>query len=308
MPSIDYLPADLRADAVRATLALVSDTHFGHRLAQMPAKLPELLRGCDLILHAGDVGDWAALDFLGEIAPVVAVQGNDDSAASFASLPLQVVIGVGGQRVFLWHSHHADPVAERNSRMGDDLPSKMQRTIDVARAAGASLAVFGHWHIPLIYDAGDLLVVNPGALASANEVSRQLQQSVAFAFITQTGAWRIVHVDLATGNPVDVTLDWNAGFLAAMHRYTESILDHSLRVQMPLFKSTIPEESLRKLREAVRLAAGPVWAGQAPPLKWQDVADAARASALFSPAEMEELQRVVDSVAVEPPLTYGEVA
>lgn len=307
MPSIDYLPADLRADEVRATLALVSDTHFGHRLAQMPAKLPKLLESSDLILHAGDVGEWDALDFLGEIAPVVAVQGNDDSAASFASLPLKIVVGVGGQRVFLWHSHHVDPVEERNSRMGDDLFSKLQRTVVTARAAGASLAVFGHWHIPLVYDAGDLLVVNPGALASANEVSRQLQQTVAFAFLTHEGAWRIVHVDLETCESVDVALDWNAGFLAAMNRYTASILDHSLRVQLPLFKSSVSNDTLRRLREAVRIAAGPVWAGEAPLLNWRDVAKVAQDSALFSPGELEELQRVVDVVAMTPPITNGDV-
>lgn len=307
MPPFDFLPANLRATDVRTSLALVSDTHFGHRLARMPATLPAILQGSDLILHAGDVGNWGALDFLGEIAPVVAVQGNDDSAVSFASLPLQVVLGVGAQRVFLWHSHYVNPVDERNSRLGNDLPPKLQRTVDAARTAGASLAVFGHWHIPLIYDAGDLLVVNPGALASANEVSRQLQQTVAFAFLTHSSAWQIVHVDVASGRPVDVSLDWNAGFFAAMDRYTASILDPSLRVQMPLFKASISAEMMQRLREAVRVAAGPIWDGQAPLLNWETVATAARDSALFSTSEMEELQRVVGEVAQTPPVTHGDV-
>lgn len=281
---------------MRHTIALVSDSHFGHRLAQMPTRLPAILQGSGLILHAGDVGDWHALDFLSEIAPVIAVQGNDDSTASFAALPMQAVVGVGGQRVFLWHSHYPDPAEERNSRMGDALVPKFQRTIEAARGVGASLAVFGHWHIPLEYNAGDLLVVNPGALASANEVTRQLQQTVALAFLTYETTWRIVHIDVATCTPLDVTLDWDAGFFAALNRYTASILAPSLHVQMPLFKSKVSDATIRKLREAVRLAAGPIWAGEAPLLTWQDVAQAARASSLFSPAEIAELQRVVDAV------------
>lgn len=296
MPPFDYLPADLDATTVRQSIALVSDTHFGFRLAQMPATLAALLRGCDLILHAGDVGSWQALGFLGEIAPVVAVQGNDDSPESFANLPLQTVVAIGGQRIFLWHSHHTDPIAEHNDRASNEIIPKLQRTINVARATGASLAVFGHWHIPLVYDAGDVLVVNPGALASANEVTRQLQQTIALAFLSQDGSWRVVHVDVATGAPVDVTLDFAGGFIAAMRRYATSILDPALHVQMPIFKERVSEPMIQKLREAVRLAAEPVWAGTAPLLTWQDIADAARSSALFSASELDELYAVVAAV------------
>jgi predicted phosphodiesterase len=38
------------------------------------------LGGCELIIHAGDIGSPMVLDKLEEIAPVIAVRGNVDTA------------------------------------------------------------------------------------------------------------------------------------------------------------------------------------------------------------------------------------
>ena len=59
-------------------LGIISDTHGLLR----PEAL-HTLRGSELIIHAGDVGKSEILERLREIAPVVAVCGNVDTAKNF---------------------------------------------------------------------------------------------------------------------------------------------------------------------------------------------------------------------------------
>jgi putative phosphoesterase len=60
------------------TLAIVADTHSKPhpRAAHWIAEL-----GPDAVLHAGDIGDLAVLDQLGELGRVIAVRGNIDERA-----------------------------------------------------------------------------------------------------------------------------------------------------------------------------------------------------------------------------------
>ena len=56
------------------SIGVISDTHGLLR----PGAI-DVLRGVDLIIHAGDVGDPMIIDELSALAPVVAVRGNMDS-------------------------------------------------------------------------------------------------------------------------------------------------------------------------------------------------------------------------------------
>lgn len=47
----------------------------------------EVLKGSDLILHAGDVGRDEVLEALEAIAPLVAIRGNIDKTGRAATLP-----------------------------------------------------------------------------------------------------------------------------------------------------------------------------------------------------------------------------
>jgi glutathione S-transferase len=69
------------AAAPRFRVGLISDTHGLLR----PEALAQL-RGCDHILHAGDIGGPAIVDALAVIAPLVAVRGNKDTAPWSAAL------------------------------------------------------------------------------------------------------------------------------------------------------------------------------------------------------------------------------
>ena len=69
----------------RMSIGVISDTH-----GLLRTQACEALRGCELILHAGDVGSEDVLHELERIAPVVAVRGNvdvEDVGAAAATRP-----------------------------------------------------------------------------------------------------------------------------------------------------------------------------------------------------------------------------
>src|ERR1044071_6940672 len=80
------------------TIGAISDTHGLLRPQALAA-----LAGCDLIIHAGDVGSPDVLARLGELAPVHAVRGNIDHGAWSANLPMTQRIEVGGFRIYVIH-------------------------------------------------------------------------------------------------------------------------------------------------------------------------------------------------------------
>ena len=54
-------------------IGVISDTH-----GLLRNEVLEILRGCDCILHGGDINNQGVLDTLGQIAPVYVVRGNND--------------------------------------------------------------------------------------------------------------------------------------------------------------------------------------------------------------------------------------
>ena len=133
---------------------MISDTH-----GRLRPEAEEALRGSDLILHAGDVGDPAILEALGRIAPVFAVHGNTDFGVLRAALPRSVVVDLGAPdgRVAegsgarpptgpLAYVHHGDRELELDPE-----------------AAGIAVVVSGHTHKPLNERWGPVLYLNPGS-------------------------------------------------------------------------------------------------------------------------------------------------
>lgn len=254
-------------DSIAAIIGLVADTHFPQRCRQLPPALFEVLAGVDLILHAGDVGLLSVLDDLSRIAPVIAVHGNDDSAEAQHELPFQQVAFVAGTRLFLWHSHYQDPVEESASRVGDDMAEKLAHTVNAAHRAGARFAVFGHWHIPLIHTEKGVTMVNPGAIASGNEFTRQLIQSVALLYLMRNGSAHIVHVNLAAPDrPFDPAVDVHGGFAAALNRFSASIVTPDLVAIVPTLRAALSPEEYQLMRGVVVEAAHRCWAGELPHL------------------------------------------
>jgi len=57
-------------------IGLISDTH-----GLLRPEATAFLRGCDAIIHGGDIGHADILQALAQIAPVTAVRGNNDTGA-----------------------------------------------------------------------------------------------------------------------------------------------------------------------------------------------------------------------------------
>lgn len=168
MDSVSLLAVAPPEAEVIARIGLLADTHMPDRLAVLPEALEVAFAGVDLILHAGDVGTLSVLDALSRLAPVVAVHGNDDTAEAQRELPYQQLLSVAGLRLLLTHAHYPDRGEELASRTTDAWAPKLERRAAMGRRAGATVVIFGHTHIPMALPWGDLLLVNPGALAPGN--------------------------------------------------------------------------------------------------------------------------------------------
>lgn len=120
------------------TVGIISDTHGLLRPEAVSA-----LQGSDLIIHAGDVGEFSILDELNMTAPVVAVRGNMDSEGRAYELKKTEVIEKNDVLFYVMHDI---------SRIDLD-PS----------AAGFSAVISGHTHRPLVWKDNGVLYVNPGS-------------------------------------------------------------------------------------------------------------------------------------------------
>ena len=261
-----YLPPELPPEALAAVAGLVSDTHLPERLEALPDVLFEILAGADVVLHAGDVGVLGVLDALGAIAPVVAVHGNDDTAEAQRELPYQQLVSLGGQRVVLSHTHHPDRAAEMASRRDDGWGPKLSRRAAFGQRAGARIVVWGHSHIPQAVWHEGVYLVNPGALASPNSVTRQVRRTVALLFVGRDGTPFARHVDLdAPGAPYVPRIDLEAGFRAALDGVCESLLDADLDAAWAAQSERVwalEPDARAALQRALLRAARPCWRGE----------------------------------------------
>ncbi len=296
MTTDPFLPTHVPAERVVARVGLVSDTHMPDRCADFPPPLFQVLDGVDLILHAGDVGELWVLDRLSAIAPVVAVHGNDDSVDARQELPYQQVVMVAGRRILLWHSHYENWREERVSRQGNDLRPKLARSVERGVRASADVVVFGHWHIPLVWRQDGVTVINPGALASGNEVSRQLHQTVALLYLLVDGGLEVVHVDLARpGQPFVPSIDWDASFQAALNQFSASIFTPELTAAIPYLAANLSPDLVERIRLIVPNLARRVWAGELPQLDESTLLDALRQVPELSTEDKDQIDQLLRS-------------
>lgn len=116
-------------------IGVLSDTH-----GKLREEAAEILRGCDVILHAGDINSPKVLDNLREIAPLYVVRGNADKEWA-EELPETLSEEICGLRIFMVHNKKRIP-----KDIGD-----------------YDLVVFGHSHKYEERREGNCLVLNPGS-------------------------------------------------------------------------------------------------------------------------------------------------
>lgn len=119
-------------------IGIISDTH-----GLLRPEAIDLLRGSDLIVHAGDIGNPGILSQLSAIAPVTAVKGNCDKGELEQTLPESQVIEANSKFIYVIHNIHEIPIDPK--------------------AAGIDVVVSGHSHKPHIEHKNKMLYINPGS-------------------------------------------------------------------------------------------------------------------------------------------------
>lgn len=154
-------------------IGLISDTH-----GLLRAEALDALRGCDHIVHGGDIGNAGILDALAAIAPLTAVRGNNDFGPWAQRVRETERVALGPIRLYAIHD-----VA--------------QLDIDPARE-GVHVVVCGHSHRPRVEMRAGVLYVNPG---SAGPRRFTLPVSVGELLVGADGmlSARTIELDLGTG-------------------------------------------------------------------------------------------------------------
>ena len=119
------------------TIGVISDTH-----GLLRKEAIELLKGSDLILHAGDIGKKSVLKELKRIAPVIAIRGNVDQDDWATNIDETQTFERDGVSIYLIHNIkeiHINPVGR----------------FDVV--------VSGHSHKPRCEVKNEVLYFNPGS-------------------------------------------------------------------------------------------------------------------------------------------------
>lgn len=136
-------------------IGIISDTH-----GLLRPEAAALLRGVDLIIHAGDVGKPEILDALRKFAPLVAVRGNVDTDDWAQALPETAVVPGGERLLYVLHNRsdlEVDP-------------------------AGFHVIISGHTHQPKVEWQNGVLYLNPGSAGP-----RRFSLPVTLAFLTING-------------------------------------------------------------------------------------------------------------------------
>ena len=118
------------------TIGVISDTH-----GLLRAEALAVLRGCDAIVHAGDIGKPEVLERLAHLAPLTAIRGNVDTWTT--DLPDAAVLTFARKRFYVIHNVkelELDP-----------------------RAAGFAAVISGHSHVPKSETRDGVLYLNPGS-------------------------------------------------------------------------------------------------------------------------------------------------
>jgi putative phosphoesterase len=123
-------------------LGIISDTHGLYDEA-----IGRIFAGVDAIVHAGDIGKLDIIHRLERIAPVFAVEGNNDW---FGVYPTERIEELNGQRVLIRHIFGELHQLDRTAR----------DRLDIERP---DVLIFGHSHRPYREQLGSTLLFNPGS-------------------------------------------------------------------------------------------------------------------------------------------------
>lgn len=135
-------------------IGILSDTH-----GMLRPEVHSALKGCDVILHGGDINKQSVLDQLNEIAPVNVVRGNNDKEWA-ENIPAFLDFSLGTLHVYMTH---------KKKDLPDDLSSY-------------DLVIIGHSHKYSMSEVGSTIVLNPGSCGP-----RRFDQAITLAIADYDG-------------------------------------------------------------------------------------------------------------------------
>ena len=138
-------------------VGLISDTH-----GLLRPQATAALRGSNFIVHAGDIGDPSIVERLSEIAPTIAIRGNNDRGKWASRIRETEVLEAGAVLIYVVHD-----LAELAINPASD---------------GFHVVVSGHSHKPAVEWRDDVLFINPG---SAGPRRFKLPVSVAMLSVAE---------------------------------------------------------------------------------------------------------------------------
>lgn len=143
-------------------LGIISDTHGLYDEA-----ITQCFFGVDAIIHAGDIGKLEIIHRLEIIAPVFAVEGNNDWFGAYPTERLEVI---NGRRVLIRH-------------IFGELHQLDRAEHEIIAAHRPDVLVFGHSHRPYSQQLNGTLLFNPG---SAGPRRFNLPRTIGLLTLDQT--------------------------------------------------------------------------------------------------------------------------
>lgn len=120
-------------------IGIISDTH-----GLLREEVIQNLKGCDLIIHAGDIGKYEVIDRLRQIAPLEVVLGNCDRNIEEKSISTESIVQIGDLKLYIIHDIY---------KLNIDLQQEK-----------ISFVVYGHSHKRNIYTENGIIYINPGSV------------------------------------------------------------------------------------------------------------------------------------------------
>lgn len=153
-------------EKVTHKIAVLSDTH-----GLLRPEVREILTGCEVILHGGDINSQKILDELKELAPVYVVRGNNDKEWA-KKLPTEVEVALFGVHIYMVHN-------------------KKHRKENLE---GVDLFIYGHSHKYEEKKEENMFLLNPGSCGP-----RRFGQPVTMAVLQveeDTGVFQVEKLEL----------------------------------------------------------------------------------------------------------------
>ncbi|RDZ18023.1 YfcE family phosphodiesterase [Priestia megaterium] len=148
-------------------IVILGDPHIPKRAKHFPKRLLAELKTADAIIHTGDFQTIDVYNDLRVFAPVHAVIGNVDSEELQQVLPYSLLLPFDDVTIGVTHGHGKGKTTEK-------------RALSAFEHEQVDAVIFGHSHIPIHKQIGDITLFNPG---SATDKRREKQFSFGLLYI-----------------------------------------------------------------------------------------------------------------------------